>query len=71
MYQSPQSLFDPVIAFVGAAIAIVAAVLTLKFVDADGLSKPPGGLHKDHQRCLFAVSLFLVSLEEKGRQSLT
>lgn len=71
MYQSPQSLFDPVIAFVGTGTAAVAAVVTLKFVDADGLSKPPGGLHKAHQQCLFTVTLFLVSLEEKRRQPLT
>ena len=32
VYQSPQSLFDPFIAFVGAGTATVAAVVMLRFV---------------------------------------
>lgn len=44
MYQSPQSLLDPVIAFVGTDAATVAAVLTLKLVDDEGLRLPPRGI---------------------------
>lgn len=40
VYYLPQFLLDPVMAFVGAVIAIVA----VKFVSAVGSKKPPGGL---------------------------